>query len=60
MTEKEIINSNRYVSEVAFEYGFNSKENFLRAFKSEHHILPTEYKLAAMAAYQRIYPVEWL
>ena len=34
------------VSEMAFEYGFNSKENFTRAFISEHHILPTEYKSA--------------
>jgi AraC family transcriptional regulator len=34
------------VSEMAFKYGFNSKENFTRAFISEHHILPTEYKSA--------------
>lgn len=34
------------VSEMAFDYGFNSKENFTRAFISEHHILPTEYKSA--------------
>lgn len=27
-------------------YGFNSKENFMRAFKREHHILPTEYRSA--------------
>lgn len=33
-------------SETAFEYGFNSKENFTRAFAAEHHILPTEYKSA--------------
>lgn len=33
-------------SETAFEYGFNSKENFTRAFATEHHILPTEYKSA--------------
>lgn len=32
------------VSDIAFEYGFNSKENFIRAFKAEHHILPTEHK----------------
>ncbi len=31
---------------IAFEYGFNSKENFIRAFKREHHILPTEFKAA--------------
>ena len=34
----------RSISDIAFEYGFNSKENFVRAFKAEHHILPTEYK----------------
>ena len=34
----------RPISDIAFEYGFNSKENFIRAFKSEHHILPTEYR----------------
>lgn len=32
------------ISELAFEFGFNSKENFTRAFISEHHILPTEYR----------------
>ena len=34
----------RSISDIAFEYGFNSKENFTRAFKAEHHILPTEFK----------------
>jgi len=34
----------RNLADIAFEYGFNSKENFIRAFKTEHHILPTEYK----------------
>ncbi len=37
---------NRSMSEIAFEYGFNSKENFTRAFKNEHHILPSEWKTA--------------
>ena len=36
----------RPISDIAFEYGFNSKENFTRAFKTEHHVLPTEYKTA--------------
>ena len=36
--------TNRSMSDVAFEYGFNSKENFTRAFKREHNILPTEWK----------------
>lgn len=42
---KRICQSDKYISEIAFTYGFNSKENFTRAFKAEHHILPTEYKL---------------
>lgn len=52
---KEIIKGNEYISQVAFLYGFNSKENFLRAFKSEHHILPTEYKSAenSLKLYER-------
>ena len=33
----------RPISDIAFEYGFNSKENFTRAFKREHGILPTEF-----------------
>ena len=36
----------RPLSEIAFSYGFNSKENFTRAFKSEHGILPTEWRAA--------------
>ncbi len=32
------------IANLAFEYGFNSKENFIRAFKTEHHILPTDFK----------------
>ena len=36
----------RPICDIAFEYGFNSKENFVRAFKKEHHILPTEFKYA--------------
>ena len=36
----------RPISDIAFEYGFNSKENFTRAFKAEHGVLPTEYRAA--------------
>ena len=43
---READGSNRPVSDIAFEYGFNSKENFTRAFKTEHNCLPTEYKSA--------------
>ncbi len=35
---------NRPMSDIAFEYGFNSKENFTRSFKKEHGILPSAYK----------------
>mgnify|MGYP001320505317 FL=1 len=43
---KRICQGDEYISDIAFAYGFNSKENFIRAFKEEHHILPTEYKQA--------------
>ena len=38
--------SDRPMSDIAFELGFNSKENFTRAFRSEHSILPSEYRAA--------------
>ncbi|MBQ8576915.1 MAG: AraC family transcriptional regulator [Clostridia bacterium] len=34
------------LSETAFRYGFNSGENFTRAFRAEHGILPTEFRAA--------------
>jgi AraC family transcriptional regulator len=34
------------IADVSFAWGFNSKENFTRAFKSVHHVLPSEYKSA--------------
>lgn len=43
---KRICLSDTPVSGIAFEYGFNSKENFTRAFKNEHNILPSEFKSA--------------
>lgn len=52
---KEIIQGNRCIAPIAFQYGFNSKENFVRAFKMEHHILPSEYKEAqnSLKLYER-------
>ena len=41
---RRIGDSARPMSDIAFEYGFNSKENFTRAFKTEHNILPTEFR----------------
>ena len=43
---RHIGESTRPMSDIAFEYGFNSKENFTRAFKKEHRILPTEFRTA--------------
>ncbi|MGF7143897.1 AraC family transcriptional regulator [Anaerotaenia torta] len=53
---REIMQHDRPISEIAFEYGFNSKENFTRAFKAEHHVLPTEYKAAgnSLKLYDRL------
>jgi len=52
---KEIMRGNQCISPIAFRYGFNSQENFLRAFKTEHHILPTEYREAgnSLKLYER-------
>ena len=41
---RRIGDSARPMSDIAFEYGFNSKENFTRAFKTEHNILPTQFR----------------
>ena len=38
--------SDQSIAEIAFSYGFNSKENFIRAFRSEHRVLPSEYRAA--------------
>lgn len=53
---KQMMKSNRSASDIAFEYGFNSKENFTRAFKAEHKILPTEFRTSknSLKLYERI------
>ena len=43
---KRLVTEQCSAAELAFAYGFNSKENFTRAFKAEHGILPTEFKNA--------------
>lgn len=52
---KRIAGDERYLADAAFAYGFNSKENFIRAFKAEHYILPSEYKgsLNSLKLYER-------
>ncbi len=40
------VREERPISDIAFAFGFNSKENFTRAFKREHHILPTAFRAA--------------
>jgi len=51
---------NRPIADIAFEYGFNSKENFIRAFKREHHILPGEFRGTknSLKLYNRPKPTE--
>ena len=46
----------RSICDIAFEYGFNSKENFIRAFKREHHILPTDFRATrnSLKVYNRL------
>lgn len=34
------------IADIALTYGFHSSENFIRAFKREHHILPTDFRTA--------------
>lgn len=53
---RRIHGENRPISDIAFAFGFNSKENFIRAFKAEHHILPTEFKAAdnSLKLYDRL------
>lgn len=43
---RDISDTDKSLSKIGFEHGFNSKENFTRAFKSEHHILPSDYRSA--------------
>lgn len=38
------IGGSRTMAEVAFAFGFNSKENFTRAFVREHGILPSQFR----------------
>ncbi len=37
------IGGRRSMAELAFHYGFNSRENFTRAFRREHGILPSQF-----------------
>ena len=41
---RDIAETDEPLSEIGYKHGFNSKENFTRAFKSEHHILLSDYR----------------
>lgn len=41
----DIADTAESISQIGYKHGFNSKENFTRAFKSEHRILPSDYRL---------------
>lgn len=53
---RRMMTESRPISDIAFEYGFHSKENFIRAFKREHRILPTELRAAgnSLKLYDRL------
>ena len=44
---REMSRRSEPISAIAYEYGFNSAENFIRAFRREHGIAPTAYRAAA-------------
>lgn len=52
---REMELTKRPMSDIAFDYDFSSKENFTRAFKAEHGILPSEHKAArnSLKLYER-------
>lgn len=41
---RDISDKNDSIAWIGYRHGFNSKENFTRAFWSEHHILPSAYR----------------
>lgn len=41
---KDILEKKSYLADIGYYYGFNSSENFIRAFKTEHGIVPGDYK----------------
>lgn len=43
---RDIADTGEPISQIGYNHGFNSKENFTRAFKAEHHILPSDYRMA--------------
>lgn len=42
---RDIADTDEPLSQIGYRHGFNSKENFTRAFKAEHHILPSDYRI---------------
>lgn len=42
---RDLADTDEYISQIGYKHGFNSKENFTRAFQTEHHICPSEYRM---------------
>ncbi|MCI8975000.1 MAG: AraC family transcriptional regulator [Lachnospiraceae bacterium] len=42
---RDLADTDELISQIGYKHGFNSKENFTRAFQSEHHICPSEYRM---------------
>lgn len=42
---RDLADTDAFISQIGYMHGFNSKENFTRAFKSEHHISPSDYRM---------------
>lgn len=41
---RDISDKDESIAQIGYKHGFNSKENFTRAFKAEHYILPSDYR----------------
>lgn len=40
----EIFSSSEYIKDIGYKWGFNSHENFIRAFKIQFGISPSQYR----------------
>ena len=57
---RDLADTDEYISQIGYKHGFNSKENFTRAFQTEHHICPSEYRMTdnSLKLLHRIRPDE--